>query len=272
MKFRLYRKGHGAFELTVLALMVLTAFIFLPCGFCSGKYESARSSACVNNLKQLGLMLNLYAAEKDNHDLYPPIDNIRNNFIFEGNVLYPEYLSDINLIVCPGNKDHQLVCDSRHRSHTNCSDKVKPKFITDHSYCYLGWEITDDEEAEEFFHIYDELSPEDYGKDILDPADGSVKFRVLDNPPISILDCYAALHDTEERKGSSEIPVVWDRPHMNPKELSHRHPDTREPAGLVLYKDGHVEFVKYGEKFPMTETMARLLEERPRGPIPGCEE
>ena len=236
-------------------------------------YESKLGSACVENLKQIDLALRLYS--NSNQDTYPPIDDLKNNFIFTG-AIYPDSLPDIDLVVCPGNQRHDRRKNSRPHSVKNHpghrTGDVHSECLTDRSYCYLGWEITGDEEAEEFFQIYDELSPADYGKDILDHADGSIKFRVLDNPPHSTLSCLIAFHDTEERKGSSEIPVVWDRPYMDPDRLSHRHPDTGEPAGLVLYKDGHIDFVKFGEKFPMTETMARLLEERPREPIPDCEE
>ena len=42
-------------------------------------------------------------------------------------------------------------------------------------------------------------------------------------------------------------------------------------GGNVIYMDGHLEYIEYPGKFPMTETMARLLDERPREPIPHCE-
>jgi len=48
----------------------------------------------------------------------------------------------------------------------------------------------------------------------------------------------------------SSIPIMWDRP-------GHHVPG----GGNVLYMDGHVEFVRYPGKFPMTEKFMTRLEE-----------
>ena len=49
----------------------------------------------------------------------------------------------------------------------------------------------------------------------------------------------------------SEVPVMWDYIHWDIKDFSH------VPGGAnVLWMDGHVEFVKYPGKFPVTNCMA----------------
>jgi prepilin-type processing-associated H-X9-DG protein len=227
--------------------------------------DYARRPTCVNNLKQLGLVLGLYATEKG--EQYPPIDDVKNNFIFEADAVYPEYLTDTSILACPGDpetnpKENFRLCDKKHHFDGNVGT-VHPDCITDMSYCYLGWLVTTDEEAEAFFRAYDNLAPEDYDRDIIVPerkgnGGGNVIHRIREGAERFMRDPSITAH---------EIPIMWDKPSANPANLSHL------PAGgNVLYLDGHVEFIAYPGKFPMTEMMARLLDERPRDPIPDCEE
>jgi prepilin-type processing-associated H-X9-DG protein len=145
--------------------------------------------------------------------------------------------------------------------------------MTDMSYCYLGWVVTSDEEAEAFFEAYDQLSPEKYGEDILNPEDGSILFPALKGRIMPWV-CKQDVKAVEERFKSwlpsdrpfSEIPVTWDKPSTDLTKFSHI-----PLGGNVLYLDGHVEFIRYPGTFPMTGTMARLLDERPREPMPDCE-
>ena len=247
--------------ITASGLAIIACFaVFLAFPYVK---ETHRDSACKVYLKQLGLVLSLYAYE--NEEKFPPIDDTKNNFIFEGNMVYPEYLTDASILICTRSPDYQ---EKISRLEGN------PACITDDSYIYLGWFVTSDAEVEDFFNAYDRLTPEDYGKDILDPEKGSVLFPALKGELVlrwREQDVKAAEEKLKTMLGSevdlSEIPIMWERPYTDIKRFNHE-----PPGGHVLYLDGHVEFIEYGEKFPMTETMARLLEERPREPIPGCEE
>jgi prepilin-type processing-associated H-X9-DG protein len=224
----------------------------------------------------------MYANE--NKDRFPPVDRKKNNFIFDPILTYPEYLSDARILACPGDPESDPQNDFRLWSnwdHQDCPPGIiHPDCMTDISYCYLGWEIISDEEAEAFFEVHDRLSPDDYYRDIWNPEDGSIMFRRLRNgdgiswadyPHMSEDEFRAMKADLAAAVGSdrdpSKIPLMWEMPYTDSSNFSHT------PAGgNVLYMDGNVEYIKFGEKFPMTKTMARLLEERPRILIADCEE
>lgn len=267
------KKGFTLGELLVVILIIgILAALLLP-GL-ARRRETKHRAACANNLKQLDLVLLWYAQE--NKDQFPPIDRKKNNFLFDLALVYPQYLQGAFMIVCPGDPESDPQKDFRLRSNSDHRDfppgTIHPDCMTDMSYCYLGWEVMSDEEAEAFFRAYDRLSPEHYGMDILDPEDGSVRFEVSKMRGTSCIfrSSFSSDQEYEEAvaglRETSEIPIMWDRPYTDTSKFSH------VPAGgNVLYLDGHVEFVEFGEKFPMTETMARLLEERPRDPMPDCE-
>ena len=232
--------------------------------YCHPSREKAYRAACANNLKQLSQVLDLYAAE--NREQFPPVADVRNNFIFEGNAFYPEYLTDTAILACPSDpqydpKTNFSLRSNEHHPGSKVGD-VHPDCITGMSYVYLGWLVTSDEEAEAFFEAYDKLSPEDYDKGIVVPegrgnGGGNVIYRLQQNVERYIND---------PSVDASLIPVIWDRSSNEITNFSH------VPAGgNVLYLDGHVEFVRFREKFPMTETFAHLLDERPRESIQDCE-
>ncbi len=283
------RTGTYARKKYIILAFCVNGFILLA--LFAIKHAIGQRAACINNLGGINGALKAYAI--DNRNTFPPIDNVKNNFIFDANVLYPEYMSDLSLLVCPSDPNLKPKKAFRLRSVENHPDSsigdVHPDCVTGDSYCYLGWVLTSDTEAEAFFEAYDRLSPDEYGKDLHvpegkgnphGPLPGEKKivrsgiiYRL--NTQIDNKMSYDGKPFIGSREGwESSIPVIWE---TIPRHISPYRDPIRTPirggaeGALVLYLDGHVGYVPLGERFPMTETMARLLEKRRREPIPDCD-
>jgi len=216
--------GPGAAGISVATLLPVLA----------RSREAARRASCQNNLKQMGLVCKMFANE--HKGAFPTIDDRRGNLAPEGSQIYPEYLTDLNILRCP-------------------SDTEAPPFtypftaddVDDRSYFYLGWVVRTEEEGLALLDAYEDLDLAKREEDI-ELGDGKVLRRLKEGVErffITDFDNPAASAHFQ-----SEIPVMWDR-------LGHHEPD----GGNVLFMDGHVEFIRYPGKFPMTEKFMQRLEE-----------
>jgi prepilin-type processing-associated H-X9-DG protein len=152
----------------VIAIIGILAAILLPA--LSRARESARRSSCANNLKQMGLVFKMYANESKGQK-FPPMMRkmtdiaaqdspgsldaamgIRCNVLNDGNFtlglssIYPEYLSDINVVFCPSDSETTSDYDSGLFNVMGLPEApFDPCRMTGWvSYQYLGWVITQD--------------------------------------------------------------------------------------------------------------------------------
>ncbi|MBI5115267.1 hypothetical protein HZA56_02235 [Candidatus Poribacteria bacterium] len=149
-------------------ILLILSFLILLLAF-PHHHDPPRRLYCAQNIKKIWKATQAYAA--DHGGLLPPLDETKNNFIMNGNSLYPHYVKDPMLFACTSdaetnpNKNFRLASTANHENsslgdqHCDC--------ITDMSFCYLGWIVTSQEEAEAFLEAYDKMSPEDYDKDII---------------------------------------------------------------------------------------------------------
>ncbi len=258
------RNGHGCppnagvtlVELgAIIALTAIIVLLLLP--WTRWSAEASRN-ACAENLKQMGLIFKIYADEspgnlyplKSPHGMAPDIAT-----------LYPDYINDLALLVCPSVGDYSLNDPNNPEGWYGRDGKprlARLRRSADVSYHYLGFAIPNNA------WIDPPLSVAPLIQQAFAHPGADVEWTDHPNPNVGDVTLYR-IHRGVERILAAEghmvdgegarLPVMWDALTRVDNIVKFNHP----PDGsLVLFLDGHVKFVEYGFRFPITEEYASL--------------
>ena len=274
--------------LVVIAIIGILAAILLPA--LARARESARRASCANNLKQMGIVFKMYANESKGAKYPhltiwegggddPPDCRLRtstNELTWNGPSVFPEYLSDYFITVCPSSSgDIDEFEGGRYNFGHDPERGINPCRFSDSSYDYVGYAISDNDiyvdpalrndpvnavanmvgDAIIAFSRITDSNPEVVGNSVVDNdvTEGEVTFYRL-REGIERFFITDINNPAASAMAQSDIWIYFDGATTEINQYNHI-----PGGGNILYMDGHVEFVRYPSETPLSRGIVELM-------------